>query len=204
MIEGIEEAVRARQPDYPPNMSMAGKNSYSHSCKVVGYTPGYCVCLHKIAAYERDGTVRGSPDCEKAISLKTCPATNLRQLEREAGKALFFIDRDILREEMDKHFNSIHPSFARTTPAKSAFNQSSSKPESKPAPAPKPTVKSDDRLMDMPESEGFAAAINIAIKEAQTAVPALKEEVPPPSNKPKSLLDVARKQMGNIAKEDKS
>lgn len=190
MIEGIEEAVRARQPDYPPDMSMAGTNSYSHACRVVGYSPGYCVCLHKIAAYERDGTVRGSPDCEKAISMKTCPASSLRQQEREAGKALFYVDRQLLREEMDKRFAAANASFAptKTTPAPKVTTVT--KPQK-----PAPSVIKDTTDGIHPETNGYAAAINAAIKEAQQQS-APKESVPSPS-RPSSLLDVARKHMGN-------
>ena len=191
MNDSVIEAVKARQPDYPPEQSMGGVNTFSHGCLVVGYSPGYCVCLHKIAAFERDGDLKQYPECGKAISFSTCPALKMRAEEREAGKALYFIDRTLLREEMDKHFAATTPSFRPTkteVPKTAPVKVSAAK-------------KVADHLTTMPtpEIDGYAAAINAAI----TALPAdePKEEpkvvVPSPSvAKAPSLVDMVRMQMG--------
>jgi hypothetical protein len=193
MNDAIMEAVKARQPTYPPEQSMGGVNSYNFACKPVGYSPGYCVCLHKIAAFERDGDLTSYPECGKAIRNKDCPALKLRAEEREAGRALYFIDRAILREEMDKHFAATTPSF-RTTSKPAA-------PASKSEPTKTTAKKVADHLTTMPtpEIDGYAAAINAAI----AALPAdeKKEEpkvvVPSPSvAKAPSLVDMVRMQMG--------
>lgn len=199
MNDDIHAACRARQGDLPPEYSMGGINAFSHGCKTVGFTPGYAVCLHKLAAFERDDGKLGSyPECEKAIRNRDCPAIAMRKEEQVAGKALYFIDRAILREEMDKHFKSQIP---ERTPAKTASKFVAAKTTA-PAPAP----KSDERLMTPIEGDGYAAAINAAIAEANVAQP-VKEEpkvaAPSPSDQPKrpSLLEMARMKMGNQTKE---
>lgn len=191
MNDAIHEAVKARQPVYPPEQSMGGINSYNFSCKPIGYSPGYCVCLHKIAAYERDGELNSYPECGKAIRNQDCPALKLRAEERAAGHAIYFIDRNLLREEMDKHFAATTPSF-RPTKAEA----------SKAVPIKVSAAKKvADHLTTMPtpEIDGYAAAINAAI----SALPAEEEKeepkviVPSPSvAKAPSLVDMVRMQMG--------
>ena len=198
MFDSINEAVRSAQPDYPPEQSMAGINSFNFGCKPVGYSPGYCVCLHKLAAYERDQGLKSYPECEKAIRNKECPALAMRKEEREAGKALYFIDRNLLREEMNRRFADANAAFRPTKTPVPAPKTTTAAPATKPA----PKVKSDHRLMAMPE-DGYAAAINAAIAETNTApAPITPEEpkaaAPSPSEQPKrpSLVEMARMQMG--------
>jgi hypothetical protein len=194
MFDAIEAAVRDRQPTYPPEQSAAGINTFTvKGCKVVGHTPGYCVCLNKIKAYERDKALTSYPECERAISSKVCPALDMRREEQAAGKALYFIDRTLLREEMDKTFAASSASFR---PSK-AVPVTPSKPT--PA-APKP--KADTSPMSAPEEDGYAAAINAAIKEAATqpAEPIPEPKVVSPSPSPVkqglSMVERTRLQMG--------
>jgi hypothetical protein len=196
MFDTIEAAVRDRQPTYPPEHSAGGVNSYTvKGCKVVGHTPGYCVCLNKIKAFERDRALTSYPECERAISGKVCPALTMRAEEQAAGKALYFIDRALLREEMDKAFAGVSARFAPTKTVS---------PASKPNPASKPTVtppaKSDHRLMVPAETDGYAAAINAAIKEAAQPTPTPEPKVaspsPSPVNSGLSMIEKARLQMG--------
>lgn len=194
MMDAVNAAVLARQPDYPPEQSMGGINAYNFSCKPVGYSPGYCVCLHKIAAFERDSKLAAYPECEKNIRNKDCPALRMRAEERAAGKALYFIDRQLLREEMDKHFKEITPSY-RAAPKPLTTSRPAAK-KAEPTPAPSSNV-----IADMPD-EGYAAAINAAI--AQTSVEQPKEEpkvtAPSPSDsKRPSLIELARMQMGKTS-----
>lgn len=212
MMDFIEERVRARQPDYPPEQSAGGGNTYALSCRVVGWSPGYCVCLHKINAYERDGHLKSYPECDKGIGSKACLALELRAQERAAGKALFYVDRTLLREEMDKHFAETSPPLRPVTTKKSAPLPTGITPRAeKPAPAP---VAAPKKEVDAFDDGGYAAAINAAIKEAQTA-PAVaapapapqksepKVVAPPPSTEKKgmSLLDIARIQAGKATKD---
>ena len=190
MNDDIHSAVRARQPDYPPQQSMAGVNAFNFGCKPLGFSPGYCVCLHKIAAYERDRELKAYPDCDKAIRNQDCPALAMRKEEQVAGKALYFLDRNILREEMDKHFKDTMPVLrpAKATPA--------------PKSVPKPATPTATPIVPLASAEdGYAAAINAAIAEAATEPPKQetpKEAAPSPSTEIKrpSLMEMARAKMG--------
>jgi hypothetical protein len=196
MFDAIETAVRDRQPTYPPEQSAAGINTFTvKGCKAVGHTPGYCVCLNKIKAFERDKALTSYPECERAISSKACPALDMRREEQTAGKALYFIDRTLLREEMDKAFAS---SSARFAPTKTA-------PASKPVAAtPKPVAPTPAPKSSFAEEDGYAAAINAAIKEAAQPAPApvptpepkVVSPSPSPVNKGLSMVERTRLQMG--------
>lgn len=197
MNDAIHEAVKARQPVYPPEQSMGGVNSYNFSCRTIGYSPGYCVCLNKIAAYERDGDLASYPDCGKAIRNKDCPALKMRTEERTAGHAIYFIDRALLREEMEKQFAATTPSFRPTK---------TEAPKTAPVKA-SVAKKVADHLTTMPtpEIDGYAAAINAAIAatpavEAPTPAPAETAQTPDPvavTTKRPSLMEMAQMTMGN-------
>lgn len=196
LFDTIEQAVRDRQPHYPPEQSMAGTNTFTvKTCRAVGHTPGYCVCLNKIKAFERDTTLSSYPECEKAIRDKTCAAIGMRQEEQLAGKALYYVDRALLREEMDKAFAASTPSFRPTkvTPAPVTTHKTAA------APAP----KKPEPILG--EQGDYAAAINAAIKEASAAPapvvttepePKVDSPSPSPVKKGLSILEIARMQMG--------
>jgi hypothetical protein len=211
MFDEVERNVRLRQPEYPPQQSAAGTNTYTVQCAVVGWRPGYAVCAHKIMAYERDRGLKSYPDCERGIRNKECPAIAMRAEEAAAGKALYYVDRVLLREEMDKHLDEMQarmsPSRPRTKPvsAFSAAAASRSKPIETPrAPEPK---KSSSIVPDVIE-DGYAAAINAAIRESSAPVetpriapitkpePKVVDPSPSPVKKGLSLLEMARMQMG--------
>lgn len=178
MFDSIESAVRDRQPEYPAEQSAAGMNTFTvKGCKVVGHTPGYCVCLNKIKAFERDKALTSYPECERAISSRVCPAITMRQDEQTAGKALYYIDRALLREEMDKAFAGVSARFA---PTKTVTTTKPTRAE------PTTAKKVVDHLTTTPtpEMDGYAAAINAAIKEAAQPAPA-------PASTPKSEPKVA-------------
>lgn len=196
MFDLIESAVRDRQPIYPPEQSGAGTNTFTvKGCKAVGHTPGYCVCLNKLKAFERDKALNSYPECERAISGRSCPAIGMREEERNAGKALYFIDRTLLREEMEKAFASSAASF-RTT------KTSAPAPKSEPTKTTAKKVADHLTTMPTPEIDGYAAAINAAIKEASSASPEPTPEPkvaspsPSPVNKGLSMIERTRLQMG--------
>ncbi len=206
LFDNIESAVRDRQPTYPPEQSGAGTNTFTvKGCKAVGYTPGYCVCLNKIMAFERDRALASYPECERAISGRSCPALTMRQEERTAGKSLYYVDRALLREEMDKAFADTAPRMSPTKPVAPAVRSEPIK-----ATVAKQVAQSLT-TMPTPEIDGYAAAINAAIKEASatpaptpaltpapTSIPEPKVASPSPSPVTKSLsmLERARLQMG--------
>jgi len=196
MFDAIETIIRDRQPIYPPEQSAGGTNTFTvKGCKAVGHTPGYCVCLNKIKAFERDKALTSYAECERAISSRACPAIAMREEERTAGKALYYIDRALLREEMDKAFAEANASFRPT--------------KTTPAPKPEPTrttaKKVSDHLTTMPtpEIDGYAAAINAAIKEAAqqpasapTPEPKVASPSPSPVTSGLSMIERTRLQMG--------
>lgn len=199
LFDTLEQTVRDRQPSYPPEQSSAGTNTFTvKGCKAVGYTPGYCVCLHKLKAFERDKGLSSYPECERAIKDKACPAIGMRQEEQVAGQSLYYVDRTLLREEMDKTFAE-SARLARHKPAPA--------PVVKPEPIKAAVAKRVEQsltTMPTPEIDGYAAAINAAIKETAVAPapveskPEPKVDAPSPSSVPKGLsfLEIARLQMG--------
>lgn len=197
MMDAVTQAVLARQPEYPPEQSMSGQNTYTIGCQVMGYSPGYCVCLHKIEAHTRDGDLKQYPECARAISNGSCPAIALRDQEREAGKALYFVHRELLREEMDKHLAVLHPA---------AFKSKPSAPKASPArtsPAPTPK-KPATPTVNLDEENGYAAAINAAMREAEKPTEQPKQEEdsatsPSPAKRGPSMLELARMRMGKTS-----
>ncbi len=198
MFDEVEQLVRSRQPDYPPEQSMSGTNTYAKHCEVVGWCPGYCVCLHKLDHYEREGSLKMYPECETGIRNKECQAINMRDMERAAGKSLFYVDRSLLREEMDKRFAE-----ARVAIRKEWGGAASSPSPRRPAPVAKPVAPAVSKPAPVTKADaleqddgGYAAAINAAIRETQQAPvaeekPAPKVESPSPV-KGRTLLDIAR------------
>ncbi len=84
--------------EIPIQLSMAGYNAYYHHCNVYQGRSSYAVCQHTIDAVS-EGRVQLRSECQNAVLNGTCPAIKMREQEREAGKALFFIDR---RETLKK------------------------------------------------------------------------------------------------------
>lgn len=172
-----EEAVLAIQPNHPPEASMGGNNTHCVYCDAVGWRPSYSVCLSKISAYEREGSLPSFPACNAAIKSKECLSLTMRSEERKAGVAIYFVDRDLLQAEMVSRFGEQIPSRPMAKTAKLSATQST--PTAKVKPAQKTPV--------LIEENGYAAAINAAIAES-VAQPSLEK-------KGMSLLDLARAQM---------
>lgn len=212
IFDSIESAVQSRQPVYPPEQSGHGNNTYTvKGCAAIGYTPGYCVCLCKIKAFERDGALAHHTECEKAISGRTCRALAMRQEEQAAGKALFYVDRGLLREEMDKAFAAPVARFAPSKPTSTARHKFGTLVATKPGAEYEESGESVRQVVKpakpavepsfMPE-DGYAAAINAAIKEAAQPAPApipkpkVVSPSPSPVSKGLSMIEKARLQMG--------
>ena len=83
---------------YPPEASRSGKNSYYHHCGIYNGRPNYGVCLFIIEASE-EKRLHSHEDCAKAIRNTDCPALKMRQEERDAGKALYYVPRPELTAE---------------------------------------------------------------------------------------------------------
>lgn len=80
---------------YPPEKSMSGINTYYHPCEVRGGRPHYGVCLFTIQAYEQNRLNGSMEECAHAIKHKQCAAIDKRQEERNAGRALYYFERQI-------------------------------------------------------------------------------------------------------------
>ena len=204
----VEKEVMRRQPDYPPEQSMSGNNSYAMMCEHIGYRTGYCVCLHKINAFSIDKTrLNPYPACEKAIRSTACPAISMKKEEAEAGKTLFYVDRLLLREAMDKHFEEA--SAARKSDFFSAQMPDKRKKPTPPAATTAGTSRvqekvSNDLVQSNSEENGYAAAINAAIREIPKEEPvkvAAPVAAPVTEKKGLSLLEMARLQMAAKAKQ---
>jgi hypothetical protein len=112
----------------------------------------------------------------------------MREEERKAGKALHYVDRDLLQAEMQRRYkvqlSALQP--ARPAP-KPRFNQApltSTKPAPVPAPATAKITSVTKPEIDLMSGTGdYADAINAAIKEST-----LVEKKAP------SLMDLARQQ----------
>lgn len=201
---------------YPPSKSMAGTNAYYMDyCTTGEQRPGYAVCLHKIKAFE-EGRMRDQLGaCAGAIQWKTCPAMGLRDKEALEGRALFYLDREKLREwhtaqmKMPVTSGFLDELKAAGKPARDAREAArvtareaagknppwSTTPLTKPAPKPAPIIGSTD---------GYAAAINAALKEtaALAPAPAPKAVAPQPAApvKPVSLKPAPGETMLEFAK----
>ena len=198
MSDAINEAVLARQPVYPAAQSMSGTNTYTVGCKEAGFRAGYAVCLNKIAAFERDRNLSTYAACESAIKSKSCPALPMREQERLADKAMYYIDRRLMLEELDKQAQAQREAFAvQRTPVKKPAHGETSPTAATAAQqkiAAKPLQSSTD------EDDGYAAAINAAIRETQAnaATPEPVEKPEPVVQKPgMSLLEIAKMHMKN-------
>jgi len=198
MSDAINEAVLARQPIYPAAQSMSGTNTYTVGCKEAGFRAGYAVCLNKIAAFERDRSLSAYTVCETAIKGKSCPAMPMREQEQLAGKAMYYVDRRLMLEELDKQAQAQREAYAAQRPPVKKPAHGTTSPTAASTPQPKIAAKSIQSTSN--EEDGYAAAINAAIKEtqAQAATPEPVETPEPVVQKPgMSLLEIAKLHMKN-------
>lgn len=79
----------------PPSASRSGKNTTYIGCDVRHSRQNYGVCLFVIQAYDEDRLDKNMSDCARAITGGYCTAEKMRQEEKEAGKALYFKEREI-------------------------------------------------------------------------------------------------------------
>jgi hypothetical protein len=206
IFDNVESAVRARQPVYPPEKSAGGTNAFTvEGCEVAGCKTGYSYCLSKVSALERSKTLgKVSPKCERAILGHFCPALAMRQEEREAGKALYYIDYELYREELDKAFAVPVPRKASAKYAAPLLraNLAPIKPEQADFTPIEQVKKPASPFI---EQDGYAAAINVAIQEAAQSEPVKLQPIPEPKvvspspspvAKSLSMLERARLQMG--------
>lgn len=183
---------------YGVEASKSGGNAmYLDYCDVAWHRPGYAACLSKIDARKEGRLDARFAACSAAIGKKTCPAMKRRMEEMTAGKALYFISREKLLAFNQYQQEIGGQAFAASVdgdnvrksrrPAK-RVQQENNLPHT---PNTTPTVK----LVEVEPEDGYAAAINAAMKkEAQR--PAANDEVVPNAPRPAgsglSMLEMAR------------
>lgn len=90
-----QQRVEEKQVDLPPSASRSGKNTTYIGCDVRHSRQNYGVCLFVIQAYDEDRLDKNMSECARAITGGYCTAEKMRQEEKEAGKALYFKEREI-------------------------------------------------------------------------------------------------------------
>ena len=179
---------------YPVTASAGGSNAYCMGgCDIVGYQPGYCICVNKIQAYERDGTLRGLDDCENAIKSRTCPAVPMREKELAAGHALYYVNRKKLQafnEEVAAEEARLLREMLATSDkgaSKHRVNKQAtahlgarSEIPTIPRPSvPKTVVENKRALTETVDTTSYADAINSALKEEPKPAPVVVEKPKP-------------------------
>lgn len=163
-----------------PEVSADGRrNAYYIHCEVAGQYRPYAACLN--LCNERKGG-RLEPiyaDCSVAIGKKRCPALTMRANEKEAGKALYFVERvrEVTTDVIDRVQQFVSGS-THSTKAPLEFNTSNKSP----------VKKSID-------TGTYADAINAAMKTetpAAPVVPTVKVEALPGE----TPLEMARRLLG--------
>ena len=185
----------------PVSKSESGKNAYYlDECKIVQHRPGYAKCLRIVLDNRnRQRTVLGCDSCHSAIGKGECIAVNMRKDEEVAGKALFYIDRTALQEEMaqqaeDALLRQASQPASRNTVRRAyrpELNDAPEKTYTSAPPVPKPMS-----LLDAATGGGdYAAAINMAIKTASVPTPTPKPIVtvqPSVAKAGMSMIEMAR------------
>lgn len=185
----IPELEVARRQEHPLSASEGGDNVYYlDHCAVVSHRPAYCVCLKRIKE-RKDGRLESSAsECSAAIGKKTCPAMGLLEEEVAAGKALYFIPRELMRSTNDERIEDTNERFSKMRPSKE-----SAAGVKKPKPTPEKVTKPDDLFA---QSGGYAEVITlVAAKEAEKPVEPKTPFVAPAVRKPSGGLMAVAKQM---------
>lgn len=125
----------------PISASKRGDNAYYlGGCHVVGHSPSYAACLHKLDT--------GDHTCTGAVGMHQCQARLMRDAEELQGKALYYVPRQKLEQGLARvpAWSVPPPNLPRTTTS---------------APSAAPAPKSP--LID---KGGYADAINAAMNSS--------------------------------------
>lgn len=79
--------------NYPVEASATGKNAYMHACDIVQQRVPFAACCIRIQDRKAGRLSKELATCSAAIGKRECPAMAMRQRELDAGKAIYFIDR---------------------------------------------------------------------------------------------------------------
>jgi len=104
-VQQLDELMKfatghCQENEFDPDRSMKGDNAFYHHCDAYAGRPSYAVCLYKLHAVD-ESRLHADDSCSKVIGINQCPAVAMREQERQAGRALYFIDRNLQRAEID-------------------------------------------------------------------------------------------------------
>lgn len=168
------EAAFGDDEVYSPSESAKGNNAYYFRCEEVQHSTPYCVCLKHIADRKNGRLDSIYSTCSAAIGRKDCPALAMQAREKEAGKAIYFVNRRKMREFYAEEGESLDlvPQEKWTPPSNRKFASSS-----KASPAPKPSIKTQAQAPTPKPTNNFsqeniyAEAINAALETKKTEAP---------------------------------
>lgn len=84
---------------YPISKSAEGTNAYyCEFCQYAGYRPSYASCLRRMADRKEGRLISNEASCSAAIGNKVCPALAMKAEEKQAGHAIYYVNRIKLRQ----------------------------------------------------------------------------------------------------------
>lgn len=195
----------------PPEASRSGKNATYIGCEVRHARQNYGVCLFVIKAHDENTLDQNMKDCARAITGGYCQAETMRQKEKEAGRALFYKEREIKvavvadkPEQASRPVNKNSPSYIRGWNAVSGktknaigSSQANTTPVCQSKPKPKAKAKSDFEKGLASESDGLVKALN---KAASAETQSVKKTEPPAKQTTENPSDARIKRAMRIAK----
>ena len=192
---------------YPVAMSAGGDNTHSVWCNQLQQQKAYAACIHVNARNSEGKLSEAYSECATAIRRGYCEAVKMREKEKEAGEALFYVPRvkptNVTKSDKSslsyaKGWNLVGGSKAEDLPAPSVHHKPTA-----PKPASKPKKPDLDEMDYGKVVEKMAEAEREAAETGKPVVTATQK----PKQKPKkaaarkvkpatggSLLDIARRQ----------
>lgn len=183
----------------PPSVSGSPYNAfYLPGCKAAERSPAYASCLFKLEEFDADRPVAYAGECNSAIRGKQCPACDMRDQERLAGKALFFMPSATYKGKLVTNLTppellpTRRPGTAAPRPHISADPRAANYqgryseyvPKVAPGAEANVPVVSAAGSFDSP----YAAAINAAMSEATKPAPnPAPAPIPAPAVKPQAV-----------------
>jgi hypothetical protein len=148
----------------PISASADGKrNSHSFGCRILQQTMSYAACIWRQQVLGQPGvkTPEDWSPCREAGRCGTCPANDMRKEEELAGKAIYFADRNNLRQRIEGARQWAHTTFGNVVSRRSTSTPPTPPTLSKPHTA--------DALDVMGEGNDYADALTVVATEAVAA-----------------------------------
>ena len=89
---------------YPISQSADGSNAYyCDFCNHAGYRPNYASCLRRIADRKEGRLISNEAQCSAAIGNRVCPALAMKKEEKQAGHAIYYVNRVKMRQNQEEN-----------------------------------------------------------------------------------------------------